>query len=321
MKRYRNTIIRLLCLLLVCLPLAGCRDGGAVKQPDEVTRVPDLLSNQPQSSVVALFKTPDCDLLTPVSFGINSSRDTIWIALEKLLAGPPDDFVEAVIPAGIKVKELYFAGGLVHIGLSGDEPLDLADVNLPAIWGTVNMELLEQDNTTAALQLYYNDEPMLEEPYTTEAVNDFGGGTNGARVYFSDSQATYVVPVSLPIYAEGREYSEYLAAVTAAWAGEPPADSGVYSALPDGLELIGCRFAEGVLSLDFNEGIKDIASSSQGRLLLDSLLATLARCQPVEQVRLLCGGEPLTEGLPGGMDLSQPIAVEHDLDMINRVTP
>lgn len=319
MKRYKLPYL-LLMLLTIVLALAGCGQQENKPGGEQGERIPDLVSTQPQSSVVAFFKTPDCELLTPISFGINSSRDTIWIALEKLLAGPPDGFVEGVIPAGIKIKELYFAGGQVHIGLTGDEPLALADVNLLAIWATVNKELLEQDNTTAALRLYYNDEPLLAEPYTAEAVNDFGGGAAGARVYFSDPQAMYLVPLALPVFAaDYASDGEYLAAVMTAWAAAPPEGSGVFSPLPEGAELLDCRLEGDLLLLDFGPGLQNIASSSEGRLLLNSLLSTLARFPQVNQVQLLCGGEALAESLPGGTDFSQPLPVAHDLDMINRL--
>ena len=194
MKIYQNKLLLALALLLLIFGLTACQNKPQ-QEPGRSELTTDLLSKQPQTSVTAFFKAPDCPVLVPLVFGINSSRDTIWVALEKLLAGPPDAFVEAVIPAGIKMKDLYFADGTVHIKLTGDVPLQVEQVNLQAFWSTVNMELLEQDNTTAALLLYYNDQPLLNEPYTAAAVNDFGGGQAGAYVYFADPQAMYLVPV------------------------------------------------------------------------------------------------------------------------------
>lgn len=317
----KKTPLLLAALIVLAALLGGCRP----KQQTGDMRgelAPDLVSRQPQNSVVAFFKAQDCDLLAPLSFGINSSRDTIWIALEKLLAGPPDAFVDAVIPAGVKLKDLYFAGGVVHLHLTGDEPLEPADINLPAFWGTVNRELLEQDNTTAALQIYYNDEPLSEEPFSMEAPNDFGGGAAGARVYYSDPQAMYLTPLSLPIYAADYQSDEaFLAALLAAWAQKPPEGSGAFSPVPEGLELLGCAFdaERGELTLDLSAAILEMSGSAQQNLLLNSLLATLAPCRQVNSVRLLCHGQPLTEATAGGMDISLPIEVTHDLDMINRV--
>ena len=124
MKNYQNKLLLALALLLLIFSLTACQNKPQ-QEPGRSELTTDLLSKQPQTSVTAFFKAPDCPVLVPLVFGINSSRDTIWVALEKLLAGPPDAFVEAVIPAGIKMKDLYFADGTVHIKLTGDVPLQV----------------------------------------------------------------------------------------------------------------------------------------------------------------------------------------------------
>ncbi len=325
MKNYQNKLLALLVLFLLALSLAACQPKPQ-QEPGRSELTTDLLSQQPQTSVTAFFKTPDCDVLVPLVFGINSSRDTIWVALEKLLAGPPDAFVEAVIPAGIKMKDLYFADGTVHIKLTGDVPLQLSEINLQAFWSTVNMELLEQDNTTAALLIYYNDNALLSEPYTAAAVNDFGGGQAGAYVYFADPQAMYLVPLCLPVCrADFEQEADFFTALLQAWAGPPPAESGVYSTLAavEGLELLSVSWqAEGpnagLLTLDFSGALAGIASSAQENLLLNSLLATLAPYRQVNEVQLLANGQPL-DFLPSGLEIDQPLPVGHSLDMFNRV--
>lgn len=324
MKNYKNKL-PLLALLLLALCLTACQPKPQ-QEPGRNELTTDLLSQQPQTSVTAFFKAPDCDVLVPLVFGINSSRDTIWIALEKLLAGPPDSFVEPVIPAGVKMKDLYFADGTVHIKLTGDVPLQTGEVNLQAFWSTVNMELLEQDNTTAALLLYYNDNPLLDEPYTAAAVNDFGGGQTGAYVYFADPQAMYLAPVCLPINrADFEQEADFFAALLQAWASPPPEQSGVYSTLAsvEGLELLSVRWqpeaqTPGLLTLDFSGALAGISSSAQENLLLDSLLATLAPYRQVNAVQLLANGQPL-DFLPSGLEIDQPLPVGHSLDAFNRV--
>ncbi len=325
MKIYQNKLLLALALLLLIFGLTACQNKPQ-QEPGRSELTTDLLSKQPQTSVTAFFKAPDCPVLVPLVFGINSSRDTIWVALEKLLAGPPDAFVEAVIPAGIKMKDLYFADGTVHIKLTGDVPLQVEQVNLQAFWSTVNMELLEQDNTTAALLLYYNDQPLLNEPYTAAAVNDFGGGQAGAYVYFADPQAMYLVPVCLPVNrADFEQEADFFTALLQAWASPPPAESGVYSTLAtvEGLELLSVSWqadgqSAGLLTLDFSNALAGIASSAQENLLLDSLLAPLAPYRQVQEVQLLAGGQPL-DFLPSGLEIDQPLPVKHSLDAFNRV--
>jgi len=309
---------------MLAVLLAGCQHSES-PSPGRGEITPDLLSHQPQSSVTAFFKAPDSELLVPLVFGTNSRRDIIWIALEKLLAGPPDAFVEPVIPQGVKMKDLYFSDGVVNIHLTGDVPLTLADVNVQAFWGTVNMELLEQDGATAAVLLYYNEEPLLAEPYQAQAVNDFGGGAGGAYIYFVDDQAMYLVPLALPVTAAetadpAQPDEAFFVALLNAWAGAPPEGSGVYSplALVEGLQLLDVRLQDDLLTLNFSAALAQLSSSTQENLLIDSLLATLSPYRQINRVQLLADGQRLAY-LPSGLEVDQPISVEHSLDAFNRV--
>lgn len=186
------------------------------------------------------------------------------------------------------------------------------------------MELLEQDGTTAALRLYYNEQPLLEEPYQAQAVNDFGGGASGAYVYFVDGQAMYLVPLALPIVAADypqEQQADFFGALLNAWAGTPPEGSGVYSslALVEGLQLQSVSLQDDALTLNFNAGLAQLSSTAQERLLLDSLLATLAPYRQIKSVQLLADGQPL-DYFPSGLEIDQPLPVNHSLDAFNRVS-
>lgn len=303
-------------LLLVCLLLpAGC--GNDQPNINERPGTIDLISSQPRSSVTAFFGAADSDLLTPLSFSINSSRDTMWIALEKLLAGPPDSFVDAVVPQGLKLKELYFENGVINIGLTGDDGLKLEDIDLQALAVTVNVELNKQENTTAPVMLRYNDQPLLDEPYQVQPFNDMSGG-DGEYVYFSDSQAMYVVPVRVDVARKGELTDQQRITETLnKWAAEPPRGSGVYSALPDGVKLQEIMVDGRTLTLDFNEELLQMGGTAQEHVFFSSLLATLRSC-PVDTVQLLVDGQA-ADFLSHGTDISQPISVSHDFASINRV--
>jgi spore germination protein GerM len=316
MKKLSKALI--LCLLLMgVLGLAACQQ----KTADQNTRteVPDLISQQPQTSVTAYFKSQDGDMLVPLSFGINSSRDTVWIALEKLLAGPPDSFVDAVVPQGIKIKDLYFANDTVNISLTGDIALSPEDINLDAFFATVNLELISQDDTTASLLIYYNDEQLLDEPYYGGIVNDFGGGDNGSYVYFEDSQAMYLVPLCLPIYASDYDSdSAFFGALFAAWAGDAPEGSNLYSALASDVELLGVDLQDNLLTLNFNSKLLEIGGMSQEHMLIESILAMLSPYEQVTEVQILVEGEAVSF-LPHGTDISIPLSVDHDFYIPNKV--
>jgi spore germination protein GerM len=316
MKKLSKALI--LCLLLVgVLGLAACQQQTAGQNTR--TEVPDLISQQPQTSVTAYFKSQDGDMLVPLSFGINSSRDTVWIALEKLLAGPPDSFVDAVVPQGIKIKDLYFANDTVNISLTGDIALSPEDINLDAFFATVNLELISQDDTTASLLIYYNDEQLLDEPYYGGIVNDFGGGENGSYVYFEDSQAMYLVPLCLPIYASDYDSdSAFFGALFAAWAGDAPEGSNLYSALASDVELLSVDLQDNLLTLNFNSKLLEIGGMSQEHMLIESILAMLSPYEQVTEVQILVEGEAVSF-LPHGTDISIPLSVDHDFYIPNKV--
>ncbi|MBQ3199654.1 MAG: GerMN domain-containing protein [Firmicutes bacterium] len=321
MTKSRNLgklLAALLCLLL--LMLAGCGEKPVENTEGRSELSPDLLSKQPESSVKVYYQAMDSEALVPLVYGINSSRDTIWIALEKLLAGPPDSFCQGVLPAGVKMKELYFADGLVHINLTGDAALTADDVNLAAFAATVNDELLDQDDTTAGLMMYYNEQPLSEEPYYAAVLNDFGGGEDGSVVYFADVQAMYLVPLTLPVNeAKYADTEKYLQALMQAWAGDAPPNSGVYPAVADGVKLQAVSFADGKLTLDFNQALLQMGGTAQESMFLDSLMATLAGVEQVKKLVITLDGQP-AEMLPHGTDISGEIAVQHGGFAFNTVS-
>lgn len=319
----KNRLVRAVGLwfvLLLTMELAAC--GGGSENPagrPDVTK--DLLSQQPQSSVTVFYLAEDADILIPQVYGVNSTRDTVWVALEKLLAGPADGFCRALVPQGVKMKDLYEVGGVVTVSLTGDVELP-EDLSLlaEAVYATVNRELTEQERTMDAVQIIYNDTALFEKPFEQKAVNDFAAGKSGSYVYFTDSQAMYVVPLYLPI-SEGS--SDYLSKLLGAWVGNPPTKSGLYSAVPKDLKINGVALQDGVLTIDFNNRVMAMNSSGEQTLFVDSLLATLFNVDEVQTVQVTVDGVPyaLLSSVPGNTVLSEPIEVPHgdySFNVVNR---
>lgn len=322
-----NRLIRavgLLAVLMMAMGLAAC--GGGEENPTgrpDVTK--DLLSQQPQSSVTVFYLAEDTDILIPQVYGVNSTRDTVWVALEKLLAGPADGFCRAVVPQGVKMKDLYEVGGVVTVSLTGD--VELAEDNsllAEAVYATVNRELTEQERTMDAVQIIYNDTALFAEPYEQKAVNDFSGGRSGSYVYFTDSQAMYVVPLYLAVSEGGNGYLNNL---LGAWIGKPPTKSGLYSAVPQDLRINAVSLNDGALTIDFNSRVMAMNSSNEQRLFVDSLLATLFNVEEVRTVQVTVDGVPYAEALQllssvsGNSALSEPIEVPHGdyaFNVVNR---
>lgn len=303
-------------LLLAALFATGCgHNNNNTGMRPEVSK--DLLSSQPQSSVTVFYLAEDSDILIPQVYGVNSTRDTVWIALEKLLAGPADGFCRPIFPQGIKMKDLYVADGVVGISLTGDVELDVDMSSLSeAVYATVNRELTEQGRSMSAVQVYYNDEALFDEPYSQKAVNDFAGKSQGSYVYFTDSQAMYVVPVYLPIKESA---SGYLNELLGAWVGNPPAKSGLYSAVPNGLAINGVALDGGALTIDFNEALLDMKSSAEETLFVNSLLATLFNIEEIKEVYILVNGQPISDfSEQSGLSDMEAVHGDYSFNVVNR---
>ncbi len=314
-KRMRVKMpVLLLMLVFVLVMLAGCgKDEPVLPERPGI----DLVSSQPQSAVTAFYGATDSDMLVPLSFAINSSRDTMWIALEKLLAGPPDSFVEPVVPQGLKLKDLYYAGGVINIGLTGDARISADDIDIQAIAVTANVELQKQDNSTASVMISYNDKELLTEPYEVKPFNVVGDfESSGDYVYYSDAQAMYVVPVCLAVVSDTTDEA-HIAALLEKWAAGPPGNIGLYGVMPSGVKLLGVELADRALTVNFSEELLQMGGTAQEQVFFNSLLATLRSC-PVDTVQIVVNGE-VAPSLSHGTDISLPIKVSHDFADINRV--
>ena len=70
MKNYQIISFLALALLLLIFGLTACQNKPQ-QEPGRSELTTDLLSKQPQTSVTAFFKAPDCPVLVPLVFGIN----------------------------------------------------------------------------------------------------------------------------------------------------------------------------------------------------------------------------------------------------------
>lgn len=323
----KNKLSKFLVLLgilaLALMALAGCGDDNTVTDERVDATVTQLISKQPQSYVTACFPTADDEnVIVDLTFSVNSSRDTIWLALEKLLAGAPNAFVADAIPKGVKLKDLYSIGEVVYIYFTGDVDLTIEDINLEALGGTVNMGLHAQDCIEpVSMKLYFNGEAMTEDVIVVGNMNDYSDGGNMAYVYYSDSQAYYIAPTCLSFDNEVSTVAsvEFLDELLSAWASVPPADSGLWQCVAEGIEYQGMTLENEVLTIDFNDGINIYGvGSAQASIFIDSLEATLRSYENVDLVYISCNGE-IVNYLPSGADLSTGITIVHALGSYNKI--
>lgn len=93
-----------------------------------------------------------------------------------------------------------------------------------------------------------------------------------------------------------------------------PRDQSLVSVVPDGVELGVVRFEDGTLHLDFNSRLRDAftGGATEERLMIETLLLTVAQFSEVEWVRISIDGEN-TATIGGHVNLSDALPVPRDV--------
>lgn len=124
---------------------------------------------------------------------------------------------------------------------------------------------------------------------------------------------TYLTPVSVA-------YSEYT--------GELPeklmkqllginADGGLYTEVPEGVELLEYSIGNGVLTLDFSESFMDYGGNEKEEGLLKQLAYTVRQIEGIKRFRIIIEGRKVE--LPEGTDIYSGLAIPATInDVIDR---
>ncbi len=309
------------CCCLLLLVMAGCGKQAQEQLTErDQSLLNELISKEPQPFVVAFFPDKNSDNLIPLSFSVNATRDIVWTALEKNLAGPPNDFVGAVLPMNVKLKDVYYDENGINLFLQGEEELTAADIDVAALSSTIHYGIYEQGIDVAApLRIFYNDQSLLDEPYYQSFVNDYSKGSeHAAYAIYSDSQAMFLVPVRLRMeYTEGEKFYQEL---LENWASQPPKGSGLAAVVPEGTTVLGCNILEnGVLHVDLNQAAVSYGGgTARETMLIDSLIATLRPYAEIQSVKITIEGQKI-DYLPEGTDLSTNLMIPHGHGRMNKI--
>jgi hypothetical protein len=306
MHKPRKIRLGLLALAFCLLALGACTNNEDNTTDREQNLFGQLLAASPQDTVRVYFKDPNGPCLIPLDYTINPTRDTVWVALEKALAGPPNDFVDPIIPAGIKIVDVYSEDNMIQLFLQGEGDLSADDVDFTALSATVNTAIIAQNHpNNYPLQVYYNDMPLNPEPIQPAAINDYSEGSDTTMtVYYSDSQAMYAVPVELA--ANTTEPAELCREVVSAWLSEPPEDLNLSTAVPDGVKLLACELKDGQLTLDFDQTLVSYqGGTTRETMLLNTLLASCSQIETINSLQILIEGQ-IVEYLPEGSSINLP---------------
>lgn len=339
MRRKRLWVVLILLLLVFLTAGCGLRARSAGPQDDGRSEITtngkrQLVLSSERSQVLIYFATVDKAYLVPVTIDINPTKEVAKVAVEKLLAGPNNDFVAPTIPEGTKLRDIYFSAnsGTVYLDLTQDflQLKDEQEVELALASLTYTLAELPE---VKRVQLSIDGEPIkelhgvtLDQPLQKEhGVNLTGKkqeGQDEIRVFFGDENAmflvplTYAIPAGLTVPEKAQEALELLAQ-------GPPKDSSLNHVLWSGTKILSLEWqeTEKLLTVNFSrEFVGYGGGSAFEKQLVNSLVYTLTSLPGVHQVQILIEGERW-DYLPEGTDIYKPLTRSSVGDKLNYSQP
>lgn len=317
----------IIIILAVSLLTAGCglRANSNNPQQNEQNEVTtndkrQLVLSSERSQVLIYFATTDKEYLLPVTIDINPTKEVAKVAVEKLLAGPNNDFVASTIPEGTKLRDIYFSenSGTVYVDLT-NEFLKLKngqEVKLALASLTYTVTELPK---VKRVQLSIDGETVkelhgvslaqhLEREHGVNFVGQPKDGQEEIRVYFGDENAMFLVPLTIGIPADLPVPEKAQQALNMLVQG-PPKDSNLSPVLWKGTKVLNVEWdeAEKLLTVDFSKEIVGYGGGSAfEKQLVSSLIYTLTGLPEVEKLQILIEGAKW-DYLPEGTDIHKPL--------------
>jgi len=160
----------------------------------------------------------------------------------------------------------------------------------------------------------YTEKPVItkEVPYKEEEIKEVEPVPIEEMVevnlYFSDSQAMYLVP-------EKRKISQIpsLARQAVIELINGPGNSDLYPTIPEGTQVNEVYIADDIVYIDLSEEIfKNHPGGSSGELMtVYSIVNTLTEISPIKAVQILVEGNEM-KSLAGHIDISMPLLRDED---------
>lgn len=322
LSRQGRVFFLLVLALVSCFLFAGCQkpeEGQPLRPtPEPHTKV---LTTEQQKQAVVYFLDGQGKNLLPLTMEMNETREVALVALQKLLAGAPNDFVKSPLPTNIKVKDLYLENGSICVDLTEEFlqiEADAVEPSLACIVATVGgfspakqVKIFVEGNLVEKI-----GEVPVSQPLAYTAVNPYQDGKildpeESVAVYYGDDQAMYLVPVSFP----APEEDPYTFVAEKLVAG-PPRAKGLMKTVYQGTKLNGVTVADGIATVDLSkEAVAYGGGTAFEYLFVQSVLATFAQFPAVEQVQFLLDGKTYAL-LPEGTELDMPLPVNQTVNYI-----
>ena len=160
----------------------------------------------------------------------------------------------------------------------------------------------------------YTEKPIVtkEVPYKEEEIEEVqpvpAEEMVEVNLYFSDSQAMYLVP-------EKRKISQIPSLVRQAVIEliKGPESSDLYPTIPEGTKINEVYIADDIVYIDLSEEIfENHPGGSSGELMtVYSIVNTLTEIPPIKGVQILVGGNE-KNSLVGHIDISMPLLRDKD---------
>jgi len=160
----------------------------------------------------------------------------------------------------------------------------------------------------------YTEKPVItkEVPYREEEIKEVqpvpAEEMVEVNLYFSDSQAMYLVP-------EKRKISQApsLARQAVIELIKGPESSDLYPTIPEGTKINEVYIADDIVYIDLSEEIfENHPGGSSGELMtVYSIVNTLTEISPIKGVQILVGGNE-KNSLVGHIDISMPLLRDED---------
>lgn len=312
--------LAVIIILALILLLRSPQPEGPAAAPPEEERQP-VLALAEKTAVTIYYLDPSGQLLAPISLSVRATTEAAQVALELLLAGPPDDRVSDSVPTDTKLLSLYSIYHTVYVDLSReflDIPAAGMQLAVDAICATV-LPLSSGDRLQILVEGQGCPEAAgvaLDEPLGLPLINPEPGELTAEQQ--AQAEALYYL---LPDYENGLliPYNRLLAA-DAGRSDDQRAALIAELILPDGLRLNSAAIVDGTALLDLSldpELAYSIGAAWEG-LWLEGLTRSLCRLDSVAELELSLDGQPAA-ALPKGTELRQPLTPDQPVNLLRDV--
>lgn len=323
----RTKILAIFVFLLLIIS-TGCSWGnifGGQDNADDTSKKAESPERKAflvkdQELVVVYFATKDGKNLVPVTLTIKPTAEAAKVAVEKLLAGPENDFSLPTIPEGTKLKDIYLEGTTAYLDLTeeflktteelAEQTVDALVLTTTEFPGVDGVQILINSQIKEKLGPIDISTPLKRR----SKVNYYGNKDvkeNLIKVYYSDANAIYLVPVTV----QGDAKNLPLSALKKLVAG-PPKNSDLSSTIWQGTKINNFKIENGVAVADFSKELLGYGGGSTAEtMMINSILFTLTQFTEIERVQFLIDGEKL-EYFPEGSDVSAPLSAPGKINFI-----